>query len=280
MHLDLDTGRLVVFIFGLVLFLGIERIRPNRTPNTVPIKRLWFHSLIALVNTTLMRILIYVPLLGWLVYVEQMGWGLSRWFGFTGWTEFLVSIIVLDAFDYVWHRANHRIPFLWRFHKAHHSDIDIDVTTALRFHPGELLLSTFAKAIWVILWGPSTIAWFMFEALVSFCAQGHHSNIEIPDKAETIVSKLLVTPRFHATHHLVPRAFGNANFSTIFSVWDLLFGSRAKPLSKSAMLDFELGLPQYRSQAMSIKSWILEPFSSSNLVLEDPGESLETGNTH
>ena len=223
MQLDLDTGRLIVFVFGLFFFLGIERIRPNRTPLTRYSKRLWFHALIAIFNTTLMRVLIYVPFLGWLVYVEQMGWGLSRWLGLSGWVEFLFSIIVLDAFDYFWHRANHHFSFLWRFHKAHHSDVDIDVTTALRFHPGELLLSTLAKAGWVFLWGPSTIAWFIFEALVSFCAQGHHSNIDLSDKAESIVSKFVVTPRFHATHHLVPRAYGHANFSTIFSVWDLLF---------------------------------------------------------
>jgi sterol desaturase/sphingolipid hydroxylase (fatty acid hydroxylase superfamily) len=273
MQLDLDTGRFIVFVFGLLLFLGIERIRPNRTPNTGSFNRLWFHALIATFNTTLMRVLIYVPVLAWLVYVEQMGWGLSRWLGLTGWVEFLFSIIVLDAFDYVWHRANHRFSFLWRFHKAHHSDVDIDVTTALRFHPGELLLSTFAKVIWVFLWGPSTIAWFLFEALVSFCAQWHHSNIDLSDKAESFVSKFVVTPRFHATHHLVPRAYGNANFSTIFSIWDLLFGSLAERLNQGRIMGFELGLPQDRGQAMSLKTWFLEPFSNSNLKLDDSDKS-------
>jgi sterol desaturase/sphingolipid hydroxylase (fatty acid hydroxylase superfamily) len=273
MHLDLDTGRLLVFLFGLTLFLGIERIRPNRTQATRPLKRLWFHSVIAAFNTVFIRVLIYVPFLAWLVYVEEMGWGLSRWLGLTGWMEFLFSIIVLDAFDYLWHRANHHVPFLWRFHKAHHSDVDIDVTTALRFHPGELMLSTLAKAVWVILWGPSTIAWFMFEALVSFCAQWHHSNIDLPDRVESVVSKIVVTPRFHATHHLVPREFGNANFSTILSLWDPLFGSLARQMSKVEIPDYKLGLPQGRNQAMSLKSWIIEPFSSSNLNLEEVSET-------
>jgi sterol desaturase/sphingolipid hydroxylase (fatty acid hydroxylase superfamily) len=272
MQLDLDTGRLVVFVFGLLLFLGIERIRPNRVASTGLFRRLCFHSLIATFNTTFMRVLIYVPFLGWLVYVEQMGWGLSRWLGLNGWIEFLFSIIVLDAFDYVWHRANHHFSFLWRFHKVHHSDVDIDVTTAMRFHPGELLLSTLAKAVWVLLWGPSTIAWFLFEALVSFCAQGHHSNIDLSDKAESFVSRFVVTPRYHATHHLVPRVYGDANFSTIFSIWDLLFGSLAEPMNQEKMKGFELGLPQNRSQAMSLKNWFLEPSLNSNLTMADSEE--------
>ena len=150
---------------------------------------------IATLNTVVIRTLSYVPLLLWIVYVEQMGWGISRWLGISGWTEFLVTIIILDLFDYFWHLANHRITFLWRFHKAHHSDNDMDIFTALRFHPGELLISSLVKASWVVIWGPSAIAWFLFEALVSLSAQFHHSNIQLPDHVDKRLSSFLVTPK-------------------------------------------------------------------------------------
>jgi hypothetical protein len=145
------------------------------------------------------RVFAYVPFLLWAVYVEEEGWGLSRWLGLVGWIEILLSIVVLDLFDYLWHRANHHVRFLWRFHKAHHADTAMDVTTALRFHPGELLLSALMKAVWIAVWGPTVIAWFLFEALVSLCAQFHHSNIDFPNPVERWLSRgarlLVSTPR-------------------------------------------------------------------------------------
>lgn len=162
MNIDLDTGRLIVFLSGFFIFLTVEQLFSVRA-GTLPLyRRATLHAGIAIVNTVCVRLLVYVPLLMWIVYVEQMGWGVARWLGLVGWQEFILSVIVLDAFDYFWHRANHRIPFLWRFHKAHHSDNDLDVFTALRFHPGELLISSLAKAIWIVIWGPSAFAWFLF----------------------------------------------------------------------------------------------------------------------
>jgi len=117
MDIDLDTGRLIVFVAGLTLFILAEQLFRARTPEMLLVPRLALHTAIAILNTLTVRLLTYVPLLLWIVYVEQMGWGLARWLGLHGWPEFILSIIVLDLFDYFWHRANHRIPFLWRFHK-------------------------------------------------------------------------------------------------------------------------------------------------------------------
>ena len=181
MELDLDGGRLVVFVGGLLLFLFIESLFPARNWQGNRARRLFFHGSVAAFNTVLVRVFIYVPFLLWVVFVEQQGWGISRWLGLDGWLEIVLSLIALDAFDYFWHRANHRVPFLWRFHKAHHADNEMDVSTALRFHPGELVLSSLAKASWVLVWGPTPIAWFVFEGMISLCAQFHHSNIDLPD---------------------------------------------------------------------------------------------------
>tara|TARA_B100001250_G_scaffold377031_1_gene365793 strand:- start:215 stop:1039 length:825 start_codon:yes stop_codon:yes gene_type:complete len=267
MDIDLDTGRLAVFIGGISCCFIAERFFTARTPSMPVSSRLILHSLTAVLNTTIIRVLAYVPLLTWIVYVEEMGWGISRWLGLTGWFEFLISVIVIDAFDYFWHRANHRVTFLWRFHKTHHNDNDMDVFTSLRFHPGEFLLSALAKGSWVFIWGPSAIAWFLFEALVSLCAQMHHSNIDFPDTLDRQLSRIIVTPRFHTLHHLVDRSYGDQNFSTILSCWDSMFGTRAPKLSKSEIIKLPLGLPEGRESTLSVFQLLLEPIKHRNLGL-------------
>jgi sterol desaturase/sphingolipid hydroxylase (fatty acid hydroxylase superfamily) len=267
MELNLDTGRLIVFVAGFLLFLGIETVAPARPWHSARGHRLAFHVGVAALNTVLIRVLAYVPFLLWLVYVEEQGWGLSRWLGLVGWTEIVVSVVVLDLLDYFWHRANHRVRLLWRFHKAHHADTSMDVSTSLRFHPGELLVSALMKALWIVAWGPTVVAWFLFEALVSLCAQFHHSNIDLPNAVERWLSRVVVTPRFHAAHHAVDQRYGNANFSTICSVWDRLFSSYARPADDGATTSAAnaLGLPDARELAFSVVAWLDEPLRPRNL---------------
>jgi len=255
MDINLDTGKLVVFIGGLLLFLAI--------------------------NTVTIRILAYVPFLLWIVYVEEEGWGISRWLHVVGWTEIILSVVILDLFDYFWHRANHRVNILWRFHKAHHSDIGMDVSTALRFHPTELLMSSLIKALWVVIWGPTVVAWFLFEALVSLCAQFHHSNIDFPDWIESWLSWIIVTPRYHAAHHAVDRKWGDANFSTILSIWDRMFGTYSRPENGGATTNAEdaLGLPEGRHLTFSPIAWLVEPFRSDNLNLDEQAANTSRGSS-
>ena len=275
MDINLDTGKLIVFVVGLLAFLLIEALVPARVAIMPRWRRLGFHAGVALLNTVTIRLLAYVPFLLWLVYVEEEGWGLSRWLGLVGWTEIIASVVVLDFFDYVWHRANHRVRFLWRFHKAHHADTEMDVSTSLRFHPGELLISSLMKALWVVAWGPTVVAWFLFEALVSLCAQFHHANIDFPDRVERVLSWFIVTPRFHAAHHAVDQRLGNRNFSTILSIWDRLFGSYGQPADggASTRAPGRIGLPEARELAISPLAWLTEPFSRRNLVLAQAAAS-------
>lgn len=275
MLLDLDSGRLAVFLGGLALFFLLETLLPARRLNQPRWRRYGFHGALAAVNTVLMRVLVFVPFLLWVVLVEEQGWGLSRWLGLTGWIEILASVVVLDAFDYFWHRANHRIPFLWRFHKAHHADTGMDVSTALRFHPGELFISAIVKAGWILVWGPTAVAWFIFEALVSLCAQFHHANLAVPAWLERRLGRVLVTPEYHATHHAVDRRWGDRNFSTIFPFWDRLFGSAVDAEAGRAPLEDpdSLGLPEGRDQAFSPLAWLTEPFQARNLSLARSAQS-------
>lgn len=268
MELDLDGGRLLIFLGGFSLFILLESLFPARAWQDSRVRRFVFHGSVAALNTVLVRMFIYVPFLLWVVYVEQHGWGISRWLGLHGWLEIVLSILVLDLFDYFWHRANHRVAFLWRFHKAHHADNEMDVTTALRFHPGELVVSSIAKALWVLVWGPTTIAWFLFEGLISLCAQFHHSNIDLPERVERTLSRVIVTPRFHTSHHVVDRQYGDANFSTVFSFWDPLFRSYHQAPGTKAQLSREsIGLPEDRALTLSFRAWFAEPFSRRNTGL-------------
>lgn len=271
MEINFDSGRLYVFMGGFLFFLIIESLFAKRSIPDGLSKRLAFHIGLAVVNTIIIRLFIYVPFLLWVVYVEEQGWGISRWLGLVGWTEIIASVVVLDLFDYFWHRFNHRVRFLWRFHKAHHSDTHMDISTALRFHPGELVISSVVKASWIVIWGPTVIAWFLFEAMVSLSAQFHHSNIDFPNKLERWLALVIVTPRYHASHHAVDRVYGNANFSTILSVWDKLFFSYAKP-AEDGLTTSEadsIGLPEERQKAFSMMAWLTEPLANRNLDLNN-----------
>jgi sterol desaturase/sphingolipid hydroxylase (fatty acid hydroxylase superfamily) len=147
----------------------------------------------------------------------------------------------------------------------------MDVTTALRFHPGELLLSSLVKAGWVVIWGPTAIAWFVFEGLISLCAQFHHSNIDLPDAIERRLSQIIVTPRFHTSHHRVEREYGDANFSTIFSFWNPLFRSykQMPDVNPGEAEADNIGLPEARELSFSLQAWLTEPFSRRNMGLSE-----------
>lgn len=276
MFLDLDSGKLYVFIGGLLIFGLLELWFPLRQKRTQKLHRFVFHALVAALNTVLTRILVFVPFLMWAVYVDEQGWGIARWLGLRAWIEIVASIVVLDAFDYAWHRANHRIPFLWRFHKAHHADTGMDISTALRFHPGELMISALVKGLWIAVWGPTAVAWFIFEMLVSFCSQFHHSNLNLSAKLDSVLGTILVTPRYHSLHHLADRQFGDRNFSTIFPWWDALFQTDIKQAT-ALTDDATFGLPEGRSLAFSPLEWLVEPFRRRNIYLANP-QATDEGN--
>ena len=266
MLLDLDQGRLWVFLLGLGGFALLEALWPAGRRMGARGPRWLRHGALAAFNTLVMRTLVFVPLLLWMVWLEEQGWGLVRILGLVGIPELIFSVLVLDALDYLWHRANHRVPFLWRFHKIHHSDRELDVTTALRFHPGELFLSGFAKAFWLAALGPTPVAWFLFEALVSASAQFHHADLRLAPKVERFLRWLWVTPTFHGAHHLVDRRWGDRNFSTLVPLWDWLFRTYAAPpgpLEKGAEAQ-AFGLPEGRQEADRPLALLLDPFRGLN----------------
>jgi sterol desaturase/sphingolipid hydroxylase (fatty acid hydroxylase superfamily) len=136
------------------------------------------------------------------------------------WAETVAALILFDLWMYLWHRANHQIRFLWRFHRMHHSDNQVDATTALRFHTGELILSSILRLAVVPLLGISLSQLILYETLLQPIIIFHHSNVALPEKIDRIFRALIVTPNMHRVHHSMVNQETNSNYSSIFSFWD------------------------------------------------------------
>jgi sterol desaturase/sphingolipid hydroxylase (fatty acid hydroxylase superfamily) len=142
-----------------------------------------------------------------------------------GWAGLILDLLILDLWTYFWHRANHEWPLLWRFHRVHHLDRFLDATSAVRFHPGEVLISALARAPLIILADIQIASLLVFDALVLIGALFHHSNLKLPAKLESALRVVIVTPSHHWVHHHVERADTNSNYATLLTVWDRIFGS-------------------------------------------------------
>ena len=171
------------------------------------------------------------------------------------WWNMGLDLLLLDLWIYAWHRLNHTIPFLWRFHEVHHLDENLDASTALRFHFGEVALSSLVRAavIWFIGVPITTVA--IFETLVVVAALFHHSNIRLPSRVEVALSKFVVTPSLHWVHHHAKREDTDSNYSTILSMWDFVFKSRS---SNARNLAMKMGVEGGKDE--NILRLILRPF--------------------
>ncbi|WP_224999547.1 sterol desaturase family protein [Cesiribacter sp. SM1] len=136
-----------------------------------------------------------------------------------------LAFAALDWTNYIWHRLNHRWPLMWRFHQVHHTDLDMDVTTALRFHIGELFTSVPFKAGLVLLFGASPRTTLIYEVFFELANNFHHSNLRLPEQADRQLASVIVTPRMHGIHHSVVEEETNSNYSVIFNLWDRLHGT-------------------------------------------------------
>ncbi len=142
-----------------------------------------------------------------------------------GWAGLVLDLLILDLWTYAWHRANHEWPLLWRFHRVHHLDRFLDTTSAVRFHPGEVLISALARAPLIILADIQILSLLTFDALVLGAALFHHSNLKLPPRLEAYLRHAVVTPSHHWVHHHVERADTNSNYATLLTVWDRIFRS-------------------------------------------------------
>jgi sterol desaturase/sphingolipid hydroxylase (fatty acid hydroxylase superfamily) len=156
--------------------------------------------------------------------------------------EFILGFLLMDLTFYYWHRANHSIPFFWRFHNVHHVDPDLDVSTSFRFHFGEVLYSLGFRALQVYLLGISLLTYLVYELVFQCATMFHHSNVRLPITVERWLNKIIVTPRMHGIHHSIVKDETNSNFSVIFRWWDLMHGTLRLQVKQS---DVVIGVPAY-----------------------------------
>lgn len=184
-------------------------------------------------------------------------WGLLRYFKVNGYTEIILSLLLLDYTLYLWHVLSHRWSFLWRFHRLHHQDADLTATTGLRFHFAEMFLSVFWRSAQVILIGVSGPSLILWQALTLIEVLFHHSNIRLPLGFEKKLNVFIVTPRMHAIHHSIVKGETDSNWSSGLTIWDYLHGTLNLNVNQDEIV---IGDPDAPKRIPGIKDFFLAPF--------------------
>ncbi|MEM6310293.1 MAG: sterol desaturase family protein [Pseudomonadota bacterium] len=220
--------RLSIFIGLFALFAVVESIAPRRELSQSRARRWATNWAFSIANTLALRALAFgLPLLaiGAAMDASSQGWGLFNQITWPVAIEIVLAILIFDFAIWAQHLITHKIPILWRLHRVHHADVDIDVTTAIRFHPVEIALSMLLKIGLVYLLGPAAIAIVLFEILLNGTAMFNHANIKLPLGFDRVLRLFLVTPDMHRVHHSVDRAEHDSNYGFALSLWDRLFGT-------------------------------------------------------
>ena len=218
--------RLGVFLSLFALFAGLEAVLPRR-PRSLSRQRRWLTNVaITVMNSGALRgLAILLPLLaiGAALDAQAQGWGLFNRVDWPAWLELAAAVLILDLAIWAQHLVTHKVPLFWRFHRVHHADRDMDVTTGFRFHPVEILASMGLKIGLVYLLGPSALAVLVFEILLSGTALFNHANLALPLGVDRVVRLVLVTPDMHRVHHSIHREEHDSNYGFCLSVWDRIF---------------------------------------------------------
>jgi sterol desaturase/sphingolipid hydroxylase (fatty acid hydroxylase superfamily) len=240
---------------AIALALALERWRPHER-----LRPAWGTNVgLWVVDTGLMAAA--CGACGWLVaaWATSLGLGLLPWLGLEAWTAAALGVLALDGVSYAWHRLNHRIPLLWRFHQVHHGDASFHVTTALRFHPGELLLALPVRLAAVLALGVPPAGVLLFEIVFGVANLLEHGNFDLPRRVEPLAQRVLITPALHRAHHVSDWRDLDTNFGTILSAWDRLAGTlHASDGSRRVVT----GLPDWEGpEAPSLSESLRLPFT-------------------
>ncbi|WP_022661906.1 sterol desaturase family protein [Paucidesulfovibrio longus] len=252
--------RLGAFFGVFVLMSALEAAFPRR-PRKLPRLRRWPGNLGMVASAALLaRLLLPMAPVGAALWSAQQGVGLFHALPLPPLVEGVMAVLFLDAAIYWQHRAFHRFRPLWRVHRMHHSDLDLDASSGLRFHPIELLASLIFKMLLVVLLGASAVSVLVFELLLNGCAMFNHANLALPPRADRLLRLLLITPDMHRVHHSTDMRESNRNFGFSVPWWDRIFATY-KPHPDKGQLGMEIGLNIFRSPSFSrIDRLLLLPF--------------------
>jgi sterol desaturase/sphingolipid hydroxylase (fatty acid hydroxylase superfamily) len=220
----------------------------------------WFGNLgILAVDLVAVRLLVPTAAVGVALLAAERGWGLLPALGAPYWPAAILSVIALDLTIWAQHYVFHHVPVLWRLHRVHHADIEIDVSTGVRFHPLEIVVSLMIKMTAVAALGAPAAAVVAFEVLLNATSMFNHSNVALPAWAEPLARWIIVTPQMHEVHHSAERAETDSNFGFNLPWWDRLFGTyRATPAAGD---DVVIGLPVFRdARERKLLRLLTQPF--------------------
>jgi sterol desaturase/sphingolipid hydroxylase (fatty acid hydroxylase superfamily) len=252
--------RLAAFCGVFAVAAVCELIGPQRT-QTITRGWRWPNNLgLVVVDTVLVRILFPTTAVGLALIAKAHGLGLFNVVPLPAWIGVVASVILLDLAIYFQHVLFHAVPVLWRLHRMHHADLEIDVSTGLRFHPVEILLSMVIKLAVVIALGAPALAVLLFELLLNATSMFNHSNVRIPERFDGVLRWFVVTPDMHRVHHSILARETNSNFGFNLPWWDRLFGTyRAQPSAGHEVMT--IGIDQFRDpRELGLDRMLLQPF--------------------
>lgn len=249
------------FFAGILLLMAIWEIAAPRRPQRYRRRERWpYNLLLAIVDTFAVRLLFPLLPVGAALVAVERGWGLFNVLALPMWFEIVLSVLALDFIIYLQHRLFHAVPWLWRLHRMHHADLEFDVTTGLRFHPLEILLSMGIKLAAVVAFGTPVLAVLIFEVALNATSMFNHGNVRMPDWLDRYLRSVVVTPEMHRVHHSIVRRETNSNFGFNFPWWDRLLGTyRAQP--EAGHLNMTIGIEEFReARELRLDRMLLQPF--------------------
>lgn len=236
------------FFLGILAVMAVWELAAPRRRQDIPRVLRWSNNLaVVALDTLVVRLSFPILAVGLAVFVEERGWGLLNLYEIPIWLGIVISILVLDLAIYLQHVMFHAVPALWRLHRMHHADLEFDVTTGLRFHPVEILLSMGIKLAVVAALGPPAVSVLIFEVLLNATSMFNHSNIDIPGPIDRTLRLFIVTPDMHRVHHSIMPHETNSNFGFNLPWWDRSLGTyRAQP--EKGHLGMTIGIEQFRTR--------------------------------
>ena len=248
--------RLTAFVAVFLIIAFWETKRPRRPLKLDKTKR-WLNNMgLVVVDTIILRLVFPTAAVGVAAHANELGWGILNQVSLGFATAVIISVIALDLIIYLQHVLFHSVPLLWRLHLVHHADLDYDLTTALRFHPIEILLSMLIKFAAIMVLGPPVVAVIIFEVLLNASAMFNHGNLHLPKWLDAVLRLLIVTPDMHRVHHSAIKRETNSNYGFNLSIWDRIFGTyRAQP--QYGHDGMTIGLNQIRDPKKQSLHWLL-----------------------
>jgi len=252
--------RFSFFFVILIVMAAWEILAPRRPLKTSKALR-WYSNLgLVFINTLALRLLLPIQAVGVALLAQSRGWGLLNNLQLSYGLEIILAVLLLDFVIYLQHAMFHFIPLLWRLHRVHHTDLDFDVTTGIRFHPIEILLSMGIKMVAVITLGPSPLAVILFEILLNATSMFNHGNVRLPNSIDRVLRLFVVTPEMHRVHHSVLIKEFNSNFGFNLPWWDRILGTyRAQPEAEHEAMAIGLALSR-DPKVLTLSRLLILPF--------------------